>query len=385
MHETTNLFGEKRSPFTIDEERRSSARIAVIGIGGAGGNLIRRMVEAGVEGLELIAADTDPQALRNSLAPVKLELGTRLSRGLGCNGDPRAGRQASMEEAERIVDLIEGSDIVFLAGGEGGGTFTGGAPVFASLAASAGALTIATAIMPFSFQGAKSRTHAEAGLRELEESLDSMIVVPNETLLRTLDKNVTLEHSLRFADDIACETIQSISEIIANPGIIKLNLADVCTVMRHRGMIFWGKGIAEGPNRSADAAQQAITDLLGEEVPIHEAKAALINIAGSRRCLKLHETEQAAEVIREKTGLEDVLIGAMYDDRLGESIKLTLVAAGFSPNASGQISGIDRSVRPEAMAVKAATHFSAAYIAHRESSWEELDRPPFQRRRAVLH
>ncbi|MBN1568768.1 MAG: cell division protein FtsZ [Acidobacteria bacterium] len=384
MNKEMDLFGKKDTLFTIDEARPASARIAVVGIGGAGGNLIRRMVEAGMEGIELIAADTDVQALRNSLAPIKLELGTNITRGIGCNGNPRSGRQAAMEETERILDLLEGADMVFIAGGEGGGTYTGAAPVFASLASSTGALAIGTAIMPFSFQGAKARTYAEVGLREMEESLDSIIVVPNETLLRTLDKSISLNDALHFADDLVCRAIRSISEIVANPGIIKLNLADVCAVMQHRGTVFWGNGIAEGSNRAADAAHSAIRNLLGEEAPIQDAKAALINIAGSRHCLKLHETEEAAEVIKAKTGLEDVLIGAMYDDGLGDKLKLTVIAAGFGSGASEQISGCDRSIRPEVPAVKVASQFSAAYIAYRESNWEDLDRPSFQRRRATL-
>jgi len=385
MHEIIDLFGRRQTTFSIDEDRHSSAKIVVIGIGSAGGNLIRQMVEAGVEGMELIAADSDIQALRNSLAPIKLEIGTKLTRGLGCNGNPRIGRQAAMEETERIHDLIDGSDMVFIAGGEGGGTFTGAAPVFASLASAIGALTIATAIMPFSFQGAKVRAYAEAGLRELEESLDAIIVAPNETLLRTLDADISLDNSLHLADAVLCEAMQGISEIIAKPGIIKLNLADVCTVIKHRGMIFWGRGIAEGSGRAVEAAQQAITNLLGEELQINEAKTALINIVGSRRSLKLHEAENAARVIKEKAGLEDVRIGAMHDESLGERLKVTLIASGFSPDALNRLSDSGKSLRNEAAAVKAASQFSAAYIAYRESNWEKLDQPPFQRHRAALH
>jgi cell division protein FtsZ len=385
MHEVLDLFGKKPTPFSIDEDQPSSAKIVVIGIGSAGGNLIRQMVEAGVEGIELVAADTDIQALRNSPAPIKLEIGTKLTRGLGCNGNPQIGRQAAMEETERIHDLLDGSDMVFIAGGEGGGTFTGAAPVFASLASAIGALTIGTAIMPFSFQGAKVRAYAAVGLRELGESLDAILVAPNETLLRTLDADISLDNSLHLADVVLCEAIQGIAEIIARPGIIKLNLADVCTVMKHRGMIFWGRGIAAGSNRAVEASQHAITNLLGEELQIKEAKTALINIVGSMQCLKLHEAESAARVIKEITGLEDVRIGAMYDESLGERLKVTLIASGFRPDASQQLFGSGESFRNGTAALTAASRFDAAYIAYRESNWAELDQPPFQRRRAGLH
>ncbi len=385
MQGQSELFENRQITITYDEDRTPSTKIMVIGIGGAGGNSINRMVEAGIKGVELVAANTDCEALRNSLAPIKLEIGTKLTKGSGCGGNPRLGVQAALEQTAQILELLEDSDMVFLIGGEGGGTFTGAAPVFASLASEVGALTIAMVTMPFSFQGTKRRTYAESGLRELTAASDAMIVVPNENLFRVLGEDVSLEDSFRFADDALCQAVQGISDMIAKPGIINLELDDIRAVMQHRGLILMGTGIAEGSGRAAEAAQRAISSPLFEKTPIAEAKAVLINISGSRCSLKLHEAKLAADVIKEASSLEDMIMGAMYDDSMGECLKVTVIAAGFSREASRELenSGERMDVASEFLALKPGMHTAGTCISHHGPNWEELDRPAFQRRRAM--
>jgi len=217
--------------------------------------------------------------------------------------------------------------------------------------------------MPFSFQSVKRRTYAETGVQELKEAADAMIIIPNENLLCSLDENVSLEDSLRLADDVLCQAVQGISDLITKPGIMNLDLADVRTVLQHRGGILMGTGIAEGPNRAAEAAQHAISNPLLRETPIERAKAALVNISGSRCSVKLHEAKSAAGTVNEKAGIEDLIIGATYDDSMGERLKVTVIAAGLSQDASQRPEGSDGS-------------------SHPETFWEELDRPAYRRRRA---
>jgi cell division protein FtsZ len=373
MNQTAELFENKDSMIICDADQRGAVRIVVIGIGGAGCNMIDRMIETGVKGVELVAANTDVQALRSSRAPVRLELGMKLTRGLGCGGDAQLGRKAALEETERILNLVQGSDIVFIAGGAGGGTFTGAAPVFAALTSEIGALTVAMATMPFSFQGKKRCDCAETGVRELKEAADALIVIPNECLLSVLDQNVLLEDSLHLADDILCRAVQGISEIIMQPGIINIDLSDVRTAMQHRGMILMGQGMATGPNRALDAAQSAISNPLLDGMPIMAAKTVLVNVSGSRNNLRLHEAKAAAALVKEKTGVEDLIFGATYDDSLGESLKVTVIAAGLTQPENSKACPDE----------KAENLFAAPMLKVEGSrNWEDLDRPAFGRRRA---
>jgi cell division protein FtsZ len=383
MQEETALFEGKQTIFTFAEERRSPARIAVIGIGGAGVNSLNCMVEAKIKGVELVAVNSDLQSLRASLAPIKIEIGVNLTKGVGCGGDPQLGRKAALDEAERILDLIEGYDMVFLIGGEGGGTFTGAVPIFAGLSSEAGALTIAMAVMPFSFESKKRRTHAEAGVRELREAVDALIVIPNESIIRTLDDKVSLEDSLRSIDDLICQSVQGISEIITTPGIINPDLADVRTVMRHKGAILIGTGMADGPDRAVEAVQRAISSPLLEERSIAGAKAALVNVIGSRCSLKLHEIEAAAAIVREKAGLEDMIIGAMYDDGVGQFLKVTVIVTGLPQEVPLRFGSAGTQV---GKGVEAGTFGRAGPIGRVNGSYgksdeEHLDQPPFKRRR----
>jgi cell division protein FtsZ len=341
------------------------------------------MVEAKIKGVELIAANTDLQSLRASLAPIKIEIGMKLTKGLGCGGDPQLGRKAALEEAECILDLIEGCDMVFIIGGEGGGTFTGAAPIFAGLSSEVGALTIAMVTMPFSFECRKRRTHAETGFRELREAVDALVVVPNESLIRTLDDNVSLEDFLRSVDDLLCQSVQGISEIITMPGIINPDLADVRTVMRHKGAILIGTGTAEGSDRAVEAIQRAISSPLLEGRSIAGAKAALVNVIGSRCSLKLHEIESAAAIIKEKAGLEDMIIGAMYDDGMGQFLKVTVIATGLKQEAPPRFdnSGKHIDAGAEAGAIGRADQIGRVNGSFGKSDEENLDQPSFKRRR----
>ena len=385
MQEEIELFDGKQAIFTFAEERRSPARIAVIGIGGAGVNSINCMVEAKIKGVELVAVNTDLQSLRASLAPIKIEIGMKITKGAGCGGDPQLGRKATLDETEHIFDLINGYDMVFIIGGEGGGTFTGAAPIFAGLSSEVGALTIAMAVMPFGFESKKRRIYAETGIRELKEAVDALVVVPNENMIRMLDENVSLEDSLRSVDDLICQSVQGISEIITMPGIINPDLADVRTVIRHKGAILIGTGMAEGSDRAVEAVQRAISSPLLEGRSIAGAKAALVNVIGSRCSLKLHEIEAAAAIVKEKAGLEDMIIGAMYDDGVGQFLKITVVATGLKQEAPLRFgsSRIQFDTGVEVETFGRTSQIGRVNGSYGKSDEEHLDQPPFKRRRIV--
>lgn len=380
-------FEEEAARFTMDEGRQSPARIMVIGVGGAGGNAINWMVQSEIKGVELVAANTDVQALRTSLAPIKLQIGAKVTNGLGCGGIPERGRQAALEDTERIIELLEGVHMVFIAGGMGGGTCTGAAPVIASLATEMGALTVAVVTKPFSFLGNKRRKYAEGGIRELEHVVDAMITISNERLLLALEEDALLEDSLRYADDVLCQAVQGICDIITVPGIWNADFADVRTTMASKGMALMGTGIAEGPNRAAEAAQRAISSPLLEEMSIKGAKAVLINITGSRGTLKLHEAKAAATIIEEVIGPEEMILGAVYDDSMGDRIKITVIAMGFgrkgqegsgNANAGGnQPTGGKRAPLVPVTGLDKAVDFPP------KSAEVDLEEPAFWRRRAV--
>jgi cell division protein FtsZ len=314
---------------TLADSRLLPVKIVVFGVGGAGGNAVNRMMAAGIGGVELIAANTDNQALLESRAPLKLQLGARVTGGLGCGGDPEFGRQSALEDTERILDLVEDADMVFLTGGLGGGTCTGAAPVIASLAAEAGALTVAVVTTPFDFLGRKRKQYAEEAIRELKSAVDTLITIPNERLLVTLGEDALLEDAFLFADDVLCQAVQGISDIITMPGIINVDFADVRAVMTGKGVAWMGTGTAEGQNRAIEAAQRAISNPLLEAPSARGANAVLMNITGSRGSLKLREANAAAAAIEDMVCLEDMFFGAVYDDSMGERIKVTVIATGF--------------------------------------------------------
>ncbi|MEJ2082727.1 MAG: cell division protein FtsZ, partial [Acidobacteriota bacterium] len=253
MEGQAGLFGNRRNRFTLEDHPDVTARAIAIGIGGIGCKTVRRMVEARIQGVELAAVDTDIRELRHSNAPITLEIGVPLTQGLGCCGNPQLGRRAALDEVERILDLIKGFDMVFVIGGEGGGTFTGAAPIFAGLACEVGAIAVAAATMPFSLQGLTRRRLAEVGIRELKEAANAVIAVPNEDSHRTPDDGVLRGDTVSHTEDLFCRTVRDLAEIVTKPGILKVEFCDLQAVMQKRKVILIGTGISEGPNRAAEA------------------------------------------------------------------------------------------------------------------------------------
>ena len=310
-----------------DEEIRG-ARIKVIGVGGGGGNAVNRMIQAGLEGVEFIAANTDVQALKLSLAPVKLQLGVRLTSGLGAGANPDVGRRAALEDSEKIIEALEGADMVFVTAGLGGGTGTGAAPVIASLASEMGILTVAVITRPFAFEGKRRLQQAERGLKELLESVDTMIVIPNEKLL-AVAKDAGFFESFRIADDVLRQGVQGISDIITIPGIINRDFADVKTTMAGMGHAVMGTAIRTGNNRAKEAAQAAMASPLLDAGAIDGARGILINITGSSN-LKLSEVNEASSLIQSSAHEDaNIIFGAVLDERMGDEVKITVIATGF--------------------------------------------------------
>jgi cell division protein FtsZ len=377
-------FEETTAKFRFDEDRQPPAKIKVVGIGGAGGNAVNRMIQAKIEGVEFIAANTDVQALRHSVAPIKLQIGAKLTNGLGCGAIPERGRQAALEDTERIIELLDGCDMVFITCGMGGGTGTGAAPIIASLATELSALTVGVVTKPFSFEGKKRQMHAEEGIRELKEVVDTLITIPNERLLYAMGAEALLEESFRYADDVLCQAVQGISDIITMPGIVNVDFADVRTIMAGKGMALMGTGVAEGQNRSVEAAQRAISSPLLEETSIKGAKGVLINITATRNSLRLHEVDAAAKVIEEVANPEDTIFGAVYDEGMGDRIKITVIATGFNQNGYERVKSSGEHGRASANVVPlAAASDSSKVLDYIVSSMKDnLDEPAFRRRRA---
>jgi cell division protein FtsZ len=326
------LFDEKETessvPITL-EELMVPARIKVIGVGGGGGNAVNRMIDSRMRGIEFIAANTDVQALRNCRAPHKLQLGQSLTRGLGAGGDPEIGRKSALEDTERILEVLEGSDMVFLTAGLGGGTGTGALPIVASLAAEVGALTVAVVTKPFGFEGKRRGGLAERGVDELRGSVDTLITIPNERLLNFVDRGTPLSEAFQIADDVLQQAVQGISDLITVPGEVNVDFADVKSVMSGMGMALMGTGIAKGENRALEAAQRAISSPLLEETSVQGAQGVLINISGSRS-LTLHEVDEAARVIAEAVDSEaNIITGMVVDETMEDEMKVTVIATGF--------------------------------------------------------
>ena len=311
------------------DEKITGASIKVIGVGGGGCNAINRMIEAGIEGVVFLAANTDIQALRQSYAPVKLQLGTKLTKGLGAGADPEVGRQAALEDTEKIIELLDGADMVFITAGLGGGTGGGGAPIVASLAAELGALTVAVVTKPFAFEGRKRMQQADQSLNELKDGADTVITIPNERLLATVTSGTTLADAFKLADDVLRQAVQGISDLITVPGVINLDFADVKTIMTDMGMSLMGTGIAEGDGRAETAARKAIKSPLLEDTTIQGARGILINITGSRE-MTLQEVSDASRIVQESADPEaNIIFGSVFDEEMGKKMKITVIATGF--------------------------------------------------------
>jgi cell division protein FtsZ len=347
-HTTTG--GAEASPLRLklDEGIRSGARIKVVGVGGGGSNAVNRMVAAGLDGVEFIVANTDLQALRTNGAPNRLQIGGKLTKGLGAGADPNVGRQAALEDTEKLIEALDGADMVFVTTGLGGGTGTGAAPVIASLASELGALTIAVVTKPFKFEGRKRQIQAERGLEELRECVDTVITIPNERLLATIQRTTSLTEAFTSADDVLRQAIQGISDLILVPGLINLDFADVKTIMAGMGLAIMGTGLSEGEGRAINAANLAISSPLLEDASVKGARGVIINVTGGPD-LSLVEVSEASAIIQEAAHEEaNIIFGAVVDPKMEGKVKITVIATGFdrpgatrAPAASAALTPVD--------------------------------------------
>jgi cell division protein FtsZ len=330
------LHGEFSNPF---------ARIKVIGVGGAGGNAINRMVDAGVDGIEFVAVNTDGQALLNSRAPLAVRIGDKLTKGLGAGGRPEVGLRAAEESSDSIGEIARDADMIFIAAGMGGGTGTGASPVIARIAKSAGALTVGVVTRPFDFEGNRRKRSADEGINQLRDNVDALITIPNERLLTMVDPKTSISEAFQIADEVLHQGIAGLSDLITKPGMINLDFADVRTIMRDAGSALMAIGYGEGENRTIDAAKQAIESPL-LETSIQGATGVLYNISGSRN-LTLLETSEAAEIIRAAVDEDaEIIYGTSIDESMGDAVKITLIATGFDDHESYQPYAAPRRARP---------------------------------------
>jgi cell division protein FtsZ len=381
---------------SFSEENQQGAKIKVIGVGGGGCNAVNRMIRAKVEGVEFIATNTDLQALKLSQAPCKLQIGAKLTKGLGAGANPEVGRKAALEDTDKIIEALEGSDMIFLTTGLGGGTGSGAAPVVASLASELGALTVAVVTKPFAFEGKRRQQQAEQALSELVGCVDTVIVIPNERLLETVETGTSFFEAFRIADDILRQAVQGISDIITIPGIINRDFADVRTIMQGQGYAVMGTAVASGSNRAIDAANRAINSPLLEDNSIQGAQGILINICGSSS-LTLHEVHEASSVIQ-KAAHENanIIFGAVMDEAMKEQVKITVIAAGFREAARRQphqkpaylpktwkAGREDEAVAPQTV-VQEAPRPAVNEVIHQQdtAAADDLDVPTFLRRAA---
>jgi cell division protein FtsZ len=346
----------------------SFARIKVVGVGGGGGNAVNRMIEAGLRGVEFVAVNTDAQALVMSHADTRIRIGDKVTRGLGSGGNPETGAKAAEESQEELRAMLEGSDMVFVTAGMGGGTGTGASPVLASLAKDVGALTVGVVTRPFSFEGVQRAKAADEGVVQLKERAHTVIVVPNDRLLQIVDKKASIEAAFRVADDVLRQGVQGVSEVITVPGLINVDFADVRSVMAEGGSALMGIGRAGGENRAADAAQQSISSSL-LDVTIDGARGVLFNICGGPS-LTLYEVNEAADIIRQRADAgANIRFGAVIDESMGDEIQITVIATGFNAEARAQ-------GKPFAVHPRKTIDFPV-----RSFEDEDLDIPSFLRRR----
>ena len=354
-------------PFELVEERTNLAKIRVIGVGGAGGNAINRMIEAGLSGCEFITANTDLQVLGVSAAATKLQLGTTVTRGLGSGGNPEIGRRAVEESRELVAETLDGSDMVFVTAGMGGGTGTGAAPVVAEIAKDLGALTVGVVTRPFEFEGRHRTRQAADGLARLKDAVDTLIVIPNQRLLSIVQRDTTLLEAFRLADDVLLHATRGISDLISVPGLVNLDFADVRSVMSKMGDALMGTGVAEGDDRASKAARQAVTSPLLEEVSISGAKGVLVNITGGDD-LTLNDVNEATSIIYDAAGEEaNLFFGAVIDPSRKGSVQVTVIATGIGAAARERVS------HPEAPRVMAEP------VPLPQLTAADLERPAFRR------
>ena len=321
------------------------ANIKVIGVGGGGSNAVNRMIDSGLQGVDFLVANTETQALDNSKADIKIQLGEKLTKGLGAGANPQVGEEAAQESREEITKALSGSDMVFVTAGMGGGTGTGAAPIVAECAREMGALTVGVVTKPFTFEGKRRKNQADKGIEMLTSKVDTIIVIPNDKLLQVVDKKTPLNEAFRTADDVLRQGIKGISDLITVPGLINLDFADVKTIMTNQGEALMGIGIGEGENRAVDAAKMAINSPL-LETSIEGAKGILLNITGSGD-LSLFEINEAAEIISEAADPEaNIIFGSVIDENLGDRVQITVVATGFGAQPKNRCCQISIRCRP---------------------------------------
>ena len=315
--------------FEFDESIDQSAKIKVIGVGGSGGNAVNTMISSNVHGVDFIVANTDAQALRTSKAPMKIQIGGQLTKGLGAGANPSVGREAALEDRDKLAESLKGADMIFIAAGMGGGTGTGAAPIIAEVARGMGALTVGVVTKPFSREGRQRLAKGEDGIKELKKHVDSLIVIPNDRLLGLAGKSMSILDAFKPSDDVLRQAVQGISDLITTSGLINVDFADVKAIMSERGMAMMGIGMGSGENRAVDAATRAISSPLLEDIDISGAKGVLVNISGSS-AMTMDEFDAASRIIHEKVHEDaNIIVGLVIDEELGDVIKVTAIATGF--------------------------------------------------------
>jgi cell division protein FtsZ len=377
---------ERRLRLRLAEEETPTARIKVIGVGGGGGNAVNRMVGAGFDGVEFIVANTDLQALKSNQAALKVQIGSKLTKGLGAGADPNVGRAAALEDTEQIIHALDGADMVFVTTGLGGGTGTGAAPVIASLATELGALTIAVITKPFKFEGKKRQLQAERGLEALRDSVDTIITIPNDRLLSIIDRTTPLTEAFATADEVLRQAIQGISDLILVPGLINLDFADVKAIMSGMGFAMMGTGVADGQERAVEAARRAISSPLLEGASVTGARGVIINVTGGPD-LSLVEVSEASSIVQEAADEDaNIIFGAVVDPALTGKVKITVIATGFGPPASAKPAGaalqtpIDMSLYSDGAKLRGDVAIAAPAAAERLALRRPSIMPPVARR-----
>ncbi|HFQ13685.1 MAG TPA: cell division protein FtsZ [Gammaproteobacteria bacterium] len=357
--------------FELMDTYSQSAVIKVIGVGGGGGNAVDHMVQQNIEGVDFICANTDAQAIRNTRAQTVLQLGSNITKGLGAGANPEIGRQAAMEDRERIQEALDGADMVFITAGMGGGTGTGGAPVVAQIAKEMGVLTVAVVTRPFPFEGKKRMDAASRGIDELKQNVDSLITIPNEKLLSVLGKNISLLDAFKAANDVLLGAVQGIAELITRPGLINVDFADVRTVMSEMGMAMMGSGHATGENRAVEAAESAIASPLLEDVNLSGARGILVNVTAGMD-MSIGEFEQVGETVRRfSSDNATVVVGTVIDPEMEGELRVTVVATGLGQEHAVEL--------PEDTAVKLVIDKAGTG----EVDYGQLDRPTVIRNKAA--
>ncbi|HET8917212.1 MAG TPA: cell division protein FtsZ [Candidatus Binatia bacterium] len=359
----------------VEQQENLKARIKVIGIGGGGGNAVNTMIGSKFTGVDFMVANTDAQSLDASRAPVKIQLGETVTKGLGAGANPEIGRRAAQENEEIIQDYLAGSDMIFITAGMGGGTGTGGAPVVARLAREAGALTVGVVTKPFIFEGKKRMRQAEEGIEHLKQNVDTLIVIPNQRLLSIAAKTTTMLEAFHRADDVLLQAVRGISDLIITPGLINLDFADIRTVMAEMGLALMGAASAAGENRAIEAAQKAISSPLLEDISIQGARGVLINITGGPD-LCLHEVNEAASMIQEEAHEDaNIIFGSVIDETMTDEIRITVIATGFGEDRE------ERKPVPVNVSSIASAPQKNKKVVHLGTIVDDLDTPTWQRKK----